>query len=394
MKEVPWLYFLILLAVTYSFTSCATKPVTVKSDQPIEKKSNEDKFSSEKTKQVPHVIEKPKSIVSEVLDQGSQIENESRESSENGQADLQQKEVDSLNQLKSDDSKRSKDLASTDKEEDISAGLKTGNEKIAEDVGHGNKKMNLSNQTTKQEEDGLESFFSAENSKPTREENGGLKSTNGGSLAGQKNVTEGASSKSKTNINKRGDPSFNLNEKPLSGSSGFISDPVRNEVNRSVVVESDKVAPSSGPNRVVGFANEVKSVVGDDLVENDVAVGFHNSGNSLGDKGELYSPVQQVGFGEKKQKISNTKPITDSARKDEISRQQPRTFGRIRTFLDRREVSGIEEGIIDERGFKRTKDFFDADRGAKAQDLPVLDRNTDMQYGKTLKWIKNRGRID
>ena len=75
---MPWLYFLILLAVTYSFTSCATKPVTVKSDQPIEKKSNEDKFSSEKTKQVPHVIEKPKSIVSEVLDQGSQIENESK----------------------------------------------------------------------------------------------------------------------------------------------------------------------------------------------------------------------------------------------------------------------------------------------------------------------------
>jgi hypothetical protein len=104
--------------------------------------------------------------------------------------------------------------------------------------------------------------------------------------------------------------------------------------------------------------------------------------------------VQSVGFGKKNQRIPNVKPFTDSARVDKISRQKPRTFGRVRTFLDRGEFSGIEEGVLDERGFKRTKDFFETDRSTSGQDFPVLDQKTDTQYDKTLKWIKNRGRID
>jgi hypothetical protein len=180
----------------------------------------------------------------------------------------------------------------------------------------------------------------------------------------------------------------------LGGSLDSLSNPVGNEEEISEILESKGVVPSSGLNKAVGFVEGVQSTAGNDSIKNDLAVGFLESANYLEGKGELYSPVQHVGFGEKNQKIPNTEAITDSTRKDKIKRQKPRTFGRIRTFLDRGEVSGVKEGVLDERGFDRTKDFIDADRSARAQDLPVSNQENDIQYGKTLKWIKNRGRID
>lgn len=391
---MSWSYLPILLAF-YSFTSCATNPVTVKSDQPIEKKSKQVKLSSEKIKQVPHVIEKQKSLVSEGLDRGAQIGNESRDSSLSKQADLKKKDTDSLNQLKGNDRKRSIDLGSIDKDAGISSDLKTNNENIVVDIGIDNKKMNLSNENTNQEEEGgLESFFSVGTSKPSSGENGEIKSTTGGILTTQKEEAGGDSSKSKANINKIGDPSLYDSGKSLGGSLDSLSNPVGNEEEISEILESKGVVPSSGLNKAVGFVEGVQSTAGNDSIKNDLAVGFLESANYLEGKGELYSPVQHVGFGEKNQKIPNTEAITDSTRKDKIKRQKPRTFGRIRTFLDRGEVSGVKEGVLDERGFDRTKDFIDADRSARAQDLPVSNQENDIQYGKTLKWIKNRGRID
>lgn len=395
MKEVPWLYFFILFAVTYSFTSCATKPVTVKSDQPIVKKGNQGKLASKKIKQVPNDITKPKSGVSQKLQRRAQIENESSESSVNVETDLQQKETESLIQVKGNDIKGSKDLVSSDKEAVVFSGLKTGNEKIAEDVGIGNKKMDVSNETTNQEDGaGLESFFSVDSSKPTREENGGIESKNEEAIADQENETGGASGKLKANINKGGDASLHDNEKPLADSSDSILNPVETGVNAQLVEESNGVVTSSGMSKAVSFTDQVQSALGDDLIKNNVAVGYLESTNSLGDKDEVGTQVQSVGFGKKNQRIPNVKPFTDSAREDKISRQKPRTFGRVRTFLDRGEFSGIEEGVLDERGFKRTKDFLETDRSTSGQDFPVLDQKTDTQYDKTLKWIKNRGRID
>ena len=47
-----------------------------------------------------------------------------------------------------------------------------------------------------------------------------------------------------------------------------------------------------------------------------------------------------------------------------------------------------------ETDFKRTKDFLESDRSGEMLNLPVTEQKTEMQYDKTLKWIKSRGRVD
>jgi hypothetical protein len=111
-------------------------------------------------------------------------------------------------------------------------------------------------------------------------------------------------------------------------------------------------------------------------------------------KGKLIRSVKRVGFGVNKQEGDDLNITDELNRKNEFSGQKSRAFGRIKTYLSRGGVSGIEEGVTKNTDFKRTKIFLKTDRSGEILNFPIADQKDGMQYDKTLNWIKSRGRVD
>ena len=382
-KEELCLSLAVLFIGGCFFSGCATVPSEVISYESKEDEAKQGKLSSEKSKQI-----------SSPSPQGELSKREINESSSKIQAVTQLNETDSVDQSKSNGVRKIKDLASPNKE-GISSNLEIVNQ-MPPPAQDGNEIKKLPKETLSQEaNDDIGSFFSTANSveKLLSEEGDELNSISDKPAIGVMEGEGRKSGKPRSQIKKRGDESLLDNEKPLEHSIS-ISEPGKNNENATVVFKSKEIQSTFKPKPVIGFSEELQSAEKNDLITNDVSIGFLDNPGSLGGNRKLIRPVKIVGFGTTGHGGADDKTTHDSTRENEHRGQNPRAFGRVRTFLGRGGVSGIEEGVPNETDFKRTKDFLESDRSGEMLNLPVTEQKTEMQYDKTLKWIKSRGRVD
>ena len=381
-KEDRYLSLAVLFIVGCFFTGCATVPSEVRSDEPIEQEAKQGKLPSEKSKHV-----------SSAIPQGELSEIEAKESSSKIQADAHFKKSGSVDHPISNGKKVIKDLALPNKEE-ISSSLKIVNQKTPlTRVGHEMK--NLPEDTVGQKgKDDIGSFFSTDNAvgKLPSEESDELNPVVDEPWIDRKEGEEMKPVKPRIRIKKRGDTSLLDNEKPL-GRTIPVSNLGDNIENAGAVLKSKEILSTPEPKKIVGFSGQLKSAEGNDPTTDNGPIGFLENPDSSSGKGKLIRPVKRVGFGVNKQGGDDLNITDEPNRKNEFSGQKSRAFGRIKTYLSRGGVSGIEEGVTNNTDFKRTKIFLKTDRSGKMLNFPIADQKDGMQYDKTLKWIKSRGRV-
>lgn len=382
-KEELCLSLSVLLIAGCFFSGCATLPSEVISYESKEDEAKQGKLSSEKSKQI-----------SRSSPEGELSRREANESSSKIQADTQLKKTHSADQSMSNGVRKIKDLASPNKE-GISSNLEVVNQMLPL-IQDGNEIKKLPKETLIQKgNDDIGSFFSTDNSveKPLSEEGDELNSISYKPAIDHKKAEGRKSSKPRSQIKKRGDISLLDNKKSLEHSIS-ISDSGKNNGNAAVVLKSKEIESTFKPKLVVGFSEELKSAKKIDPVTNEGSIGFLDNFGSLGSNRKQIRPVKIVGFGTTDHGGSGDKATYYSTRVNGYRRQNPRAFGRVRTFLGRGGVSEIEEGVPNETDFKRTRDFLESDKSGEILNLPVAEQKTEMQYDKTLKWIKSRGRLD
>ena len=382
-KEDRYLSLAVLFIVGCFFTGCATVPSEVRSDEPIEQEAKQGKLSSEKSKDV-----------SSAIPQGELSEIDAKESSSKIQADDHFKKSGSVDHPIGNGKKVIKDLALPNKEE-ISSSLKIVNQKTPlTRAGHAMK--NLAEDTVSQKgKDDIGSFFSTDNAveKLPSEESDELNPVGDEPWIDSKDGEEMKPAKPRVQIKKRGDTSLLDNEKSL-GRTIPISDSGDNIENAGAVLKSKEILSTAEPKKIVGFSGQLKSAEGNDPTTDDGSIGFLEHPDSSLRKGKLIRSVKRVGFGVNKLEGDDLNITDEPNRKNEFSGQKPRAFGRIKTYLSRGGVSGIEEGVTKNTDFKRTKIFLKTDRSGEILNFPIADQKDGMQYDKTLNWIKSRGRVD